>query len=204
MIQEKPTKNRQAPMPQSKDSQISAVIIVDDEKENAQYLAELIETELSSKTFIAGSGNEAIQVIAKLRNEGKYFIDTIISDIQMPGISGHEFLLELVSSGVYVPVIFVSGYQDIQSALTALRLSAFDFFSKPIDPTQFIETVKIAISKGQRFRSIGGGFSSLQVENLASSATEAEKTKIAQIADDMLRNWRMTYLLGLRNSRVKK
>jgi DNA-binding NtrC family response regulator len=190
-------------MANSNSQSTTAIVIVDDDQNNVSFLSELIQTEIAAKIFTASSGHEASQLITKIRNEGVYSIDAIVSDIQMPGMSGHEFLLELVSNGIYAPVIFVSGYQDLTSALKALRLSAFDYFSKPIDVPQFLETLQIAISKGQRLRAMAADFSSLQVENLASKASEEEKKKIAEITEDLLKQWRMSYLLGLRNSKIQ-
>ena len=142
-----------------------------------------------------------MQLAKKIKNEGRFYIDTIVSDIKMPGMSGHEFLMELVSNGIYSPVIFVSGYADVPSALHALRLSALDYMTKPIDPDQLCEAVRISVSKGQRIRDFTKGFSSLQVANLASAASETQKKDLSNVIEDMQKQWRMSYLLGFRNNK---
>lgn len=180
----------------------SAVLVVDDEVESAKLIVDILSESSTTKILTAHNGQEAMDLIKKIQNEGQYYLDTIVSDIKMPGMSGHEFLLELVSIGVYSPVIFVSGYADLDSTLHALRLSAFDYMTKPINPDHLIESVRISVSKGKRIRSITKNFGSLQVANLASSASEEEKKSMSAVIDDMQKQWRMSYLLGLRNSKL--
>ena len=179
----------------------TAILVIDDEVEPAKIMAEILADSSAQKIFVAHSGAEAIQIVENINADGQYDLDAIVSDIKMPGMSGPELLMELVSKGVYAPVIFVSGFGDLPSVLHALRLSAFDFISKPYNAVILIESVQTAISKGQRIRSILAGLDSLSAANIASSASADEKKAMSEMIENAQKQWRMSYLLGLKNSK---
>ncbi len=60
------------------------------------------------------------------------FFNVILLDIRMPGKSGMELLPEIVEVSPDVKIIFISGFGDKDSAISALRLGAFDFLEKTI------------------------------------------------------------------------
>ncbi len=59
--------------------------------------------------------------------------DCIVSDVRMPGMSGLDMVRSLKGSGVSSPVILITGHGDVDMAVAAIKVGAFDFIEKPFD-----------------------------------------------------------------------
>ena len=57
----------------------------------------------------------------------------ILPDIRMPGMSGLALQQKLFSDGVQLPVVIITGYADVETAVRTLKRGAFDFLEKPIE-----------------------------------------------------------------------
>ncbi|WP_301001586.1 response regulator transcription factor [uncultured Parasutterella sp.] len=66
----------------------------------------------------------------------------VILDLRMPKLTGLEVMLELKRKGATLPIVFVTGHADVDSAVLAFKEGAFDFLKKPIKPEILLETVK--------------------------------------------------------------
>jgi two-component system response regulator FixJ len=69
----------------------------------------------------------------------------VLLDIRMPRITGPEIHDWLRQRNPEVPVIFLSGYADVPTAVRAMRQGAFDFLEKPFNVQQLIERVNAAV-----------------------------------------------------------
>lgn len=113
------------------------ILIVDDDRAQRS----LLETFLHSQgyaTHSAASGEAALQLLA----EGKYAM--MISDVRMPGMSGLETLRRVRQQHSDLPVLLVTAFADIRSAVTAMRDGAVNYLAKPIDLDELIGTVRKA------------------------------------------------------------
>lgn len=115
----------------------SRILIVDDEREITEILADLLSTELECET--AGSAEEAL---ARLRQSE---FRLVISDITMPGMSGLEMVPHVKRISPNTVVIMISGLQTVESAIEAMRLGAFDYVMKPFDLRQVEAVVMRAL-----------------------------------------------------------
>ncbi len=108
-------------------------VIIDDERLARQELKRLIEESADTIQVVgeANNGLEGIKTIKKLAP------DIIFLDIQMPEMDGFEMLKHLEEIPI---VIFTSAYDEY--ALEAFRANALDYLLKPIDPTEFINTIQ--------------------------------------------------------------
>ncbi|PLW68291.1 response regulator transcription factor [Pseudohalioglobus lutimaris] len=70
----------------------------------------------------------------------------LLLDIIMPGMDGLELQRVLSARGDTTPVVFLSGADDVTTAVNALKAGAMDFIEKPIDPSRVIDSVRAAIS----------------------------------------------------------
>lgn len=75
--------------------------------------------------------------------------ECLISDMRMPEVGGLEVQRQLLAKGLALPIIFVSGYAEITSAVEALKQGAFDFLQKPVNGAQLIEKVQAALAKSR-------------------------------------------------------
>lgn len=71
----------------------------------------------------------------------------VISDIRLPGLSGHQLLQKLTQQDPSLPVILITGHGDISLAVQAMQDGAYDFIEKPFASVRLIESVKRAIEK---------------------------------------------------------
>jgi two-component system, LuxR family, response regulator FixJ len=78
----------------------------------------------------------------------------IVSDVRMPDVSGLDLQRELRKRGSLVPLILMTGHGDIDMAVGAIKLGAFDFIEKPFDHQRLAESVRKAIedSRHRQFR----------------------------------------------------
>jgi len=71
----------------------------------------------------------------------------VITDIRLPGLSGHQLLLKLMQQDPSLPVILITGHGDISLAVQAMQDGAYDFIEKPFASVRLTESVKRAIEK---------------------------------------------------------
>ncbi len=93
-------------------------------------------------TLECNKSTEAINFLS--RNE----IDTVISDIKMPEVTGTELLGKIHNMYPDMPVILMTAYADLETAVDALRKGAFDFIIKPYNAVQLIHAIKKAVKYG--------------------------------------------------------
>ncbi|PJZ65729.1 response regulator [Leptospira wolffii] len=99
------------------------ILFVDDEEVIRDLFQEIFGSEY--ELVLAGTAEQGLS-IAESEN-----FDLIITDIRLPRMNGIEFITKLREKGIDTPFIVITGNQDIQISINALRLGAVDFFLKP-------------------------------------------------------------------------
>ncbi len=79
----------------------------------------------------------------ELYSSGEY--DIVVTDLKMPGVSGMDVLREVKKADSKVPVIVVTAYGNVDRAVEAMRLGAFDFIGKPFNREHLLLTVERAL-----------------------------------------------------------
>ncbi len=110
------------------------ILIVDDEEGMRKLLARVL-IKHGYDAVIAGSGEEALALV-----ETDTF-DLIITDIKMPGMDGLELLNEIKSFDPDLPIIVITAYGTVESAVQALRAGAYDYITKPFETDEIHLTV---------------------------------------------------------------
>ena len=106
-------------------SQRARILIIDDEWQIRSLLIDLLGT-----VYHCSEASSAEDALAALSHET---FDLVISDIDMGGMSGLELVPRVHSLAPDTVVVMISGNQDIEFAIKALRVGAFDYITKPID-----------------------------------------------------------------------
>jgi FixJ family two-component response regulator len=75
-------------------------------------------------------------------------VSCLISDVQLPGMSGVELQRVLIAQGRNMPVIFMSAFEDAAVRARALKAGAVCFLNKPVGGQTFIECLEKALKKG--------------------------------------------------------
>lgn len=113
------------------------ILVVDDEVSILQSLSGILEDE-GYQVSVASSGEEALSEVRK------DVPDLILLDVWMPDVDGLTVLSELKASFFQIPVIIISGHGNIETAVKATKIGAFDFIEKPLS----LERVLVSIQNG--------------------------------------------------------
>jgi serine phosphatase RsbU (regulator of sigma subunit) len=115
----------------------ASVLVIDDDKQ----VSDLIRNMLKNRYHVVchPSAEEALKV------EEMASLDVVITDINLPGINGIEMLKRVQGVDSGIPVILVTGFGDVDVAISALKSGAFDFILKPFTYDQIEVAVRKAV-----------------------------------------------------------
>jgi two-component system nitrogen regulation response regulator NtrX len=116
-----------------------SILIVDDEPYILQSLGGLLGDE-GYEVITASNGYEALKIIDAQSP------DLVVLDIWMPGIDGLETLSEIKKNHPFLPVVIITGHGNIETAVTATKLGAFDMIEKPLSIEKVIVTINNALN----------------------------------------------------------
>ncbi len=119
----------------------ASILIVDDEKNYLELMKSLLQEE-GYQYIITES--DPLKVENILRNEQ---VDIILLDVYMPGMNGLELLENLIPQYPLIPFIMVTGVDDVQIALKAIKLGAYEFITKPPEIDRLSLTIKRALDQ---------------------------------------------------------
>ena len=119
---------------------MTKVLIVDDEKSIRKTLREILEYE----KYKVEEAVDGMDCLAKFKRDK---FDVVILDIKMPNLDGMETLERLQQMNPEVPIVMISGHANIDIAVEAVKMGAFDFVSKPPDLNRLLITLKNALDK---------------------------------------------------------
>ena len=118
------------------------ILIIDDDEQIRSLLVAVFGNQYDCRT--AASAEAGLQVLA---NEP---FDLVISDIDMGGMSGIELVPKLHSLSSEIVVLMISGNQDIETAIAAMRVGAFDYITKPL----VLQHVEAAVERALHHRDL--------------------------------------------------
>jgi two-component system response regulator AtoC len=113
------------------------ILIVDDEASFRNVLTVILRKE-GYEVEGATNGEEGLNKISNAA------FDHVLCDIRMPKMDGLEFLRESQKAGAETPVIMMSAFGTVDTAIEAMKLGAYDYISKPFKPDEIILTLKKA------------------------------------------------------------
>ena len=158
------------------------IFFLDDEPTIRDVVRETLE---DSKFKVSCFGNPS-ECLAGLRATK---CDLLITDLKMPEKDGIELLADVQQLAPWVPVLMITGYGDIPTAVKAMKAGAVDFIEKPLEKKNFVRKIKSILKKNVSTH-----------PDLGTSLTRAEK-KILQLVIDGKSNKEISMLLH-RSSRT--
>lgn len=121
------------------------VFVVDDDSEIRDTLKWLVESVgLNIETF--ASAQDFLNVYDPERP------GCLVTDVRMPGMSGIELQAKLMAEEVTLPIIVVSGYADVPTAVRSMKGGAIDFVEKPFNEQMMLERIQLSILEDARLR----------------------------------------------------
>ncbi|MBI1938973.1 MAG: sigma-54-dependent Fis family transcriptional regulator [Ignavibacteriales bacterium] len=114
------------------------ILVVDDDRDMCQLLSDILTTE-GYEVFTAECGKIVLKETEKIRPE------IILLDIRLPDKNGLEVLKEIKKSDENIIVIMLTASEEVHNAVNAMKLGAFDYFTKPFNNEEIILDVKKAL-----------------------------------------------------------
>ena len=109
------------------------ILVVDDEPDVEALFRQQFRRELRAGRFAMEFAQSAPMALQRITNAGDESLILILSDINMPGMSGLELLPKVKAIRPDVPIIMITAYGDSDTKRTALENGAEAFLTKPID-----------------------------------------------------------------------
>jgi two-component system response regulator HydG len=119
------------------------ILVVDDEISHRKMIEAVLAKE-GYEIDQADNGQAAIDAIEKR------FYDLVIMDIRMPRVGGIDALKEIKQISPAIPIIIMTAYASVGSAVDALKSGAYDYLTKPLD----IEELKLLVAKALRHQQL--------------------------------------------------
>ena len=121
---------------------MSRILIIEDEEAIRRVLVKILSEENASyELFEASDGVSGLNMV---KNNN---FDLILCDIKMPKMDGVEVLENIKKIKEQIPIVMISGHGDLETAVSTMRLGAYDYISKPPDLNRLLNTVRNALDR---------------------------------------------------------
>lgn len=117
------------------------VLVVEDKKAMADMLAKTLAAEGYS-AVTASSAEEGLEKALRER------VDLVLTDLKLPGMTGLEMLRLLKEKRPFLPVIMMTAFGSIETAVEAVKAGAYDFLTKPFDTSHLLVLIEKALESG--------------------------------------------------------
>ncbi len=117
---------------------MNSILIVDDEPNYLVILSELLRDE-GFEIFTAPGGAEGLALVREVD------LDLVITDMQMPGMDGLQFLRAIKKVNNDLPVVMITAFAEVDRAVAAMQAGAFNYLAKPFSNDELIVTINKAI-----------------------------------------------------------
>ncbi len=132
------------------------VLVVDDEKDIVELMSETL-TMWGYNPITAMDGEEALQKFQEIP------IDLVITDLKLPKMDGVQLLDRIKRMSDRTEVILFTGYPEVNSAIDAMKIGAYDYLIKPVD----LSELKMKIARALEKKSLGRAMTTLKGLNWA-------------------------------------
>ena len=159
---------------------MKSILIVEDDITYGMIL----KTWLGKKGFLVSSASSIARAQKHIEAET---VDLILSDLRLPDRDGIDLLKWLGEHSLHIPLIIMTGYADIQSAVQAMKLGACDYIAKPVNPDELLKKMDEALKSSsvaseQTMRSESNGNPCRKgAENASSDYLEGESDAARQL-----------------------
>jgi len=119
---------------------MAKVLVVDDK----QMVRDSVTTTLSRAGFTSIAAPDGQSALALLRRQRP---SAVVTDLKMPGMDGIELLKQIQQIDPQIPVVVVTAYASIDTAVAAIKLGAFDYLQKPFEGDRLVVTAQRAVER---------------------------------------------------------
>jgi len=147
------------------------IVVAEDEDISRKAIGRVL-TKAGYDVSVAEDGAVAYSMIKELTNEG-VFIDLLLTDIQMPNVTGMQLLDKLREDNITLSVAGISSFGDKDTLLEMMRRGCSEFIDKPFTPDELIEGVERILALSE------------QVNNARRESVEALKREKAELGSEL-------------------
>jgi FixJ family two-component response regulator len=169
------------------------VFVLDDDAQARRAIGRLLRS-AGYQVELLGSSREF------LASEAGHRPGCLICDLRLPEVSGMDLFAKLRISGRRIPIIFITGYGDIATGVTAMKHGAVDFLTKPVDDHELLAAVERALSRDSHTRRVVGEYKDVAAR--LDRLTPREREVFALVVQGML-NKQIAAQLGTTEQTVK-
>ena len=121
---------------------MSKILIIEDEETIRRVLVKILTEE--NKDYQVVEASDGLSGVELFKTED---FDLILCDIKMPKMDGVEVLEAVKKINPEIPIVMISGHGDLDTAVSTMRLGAFDYISKPPDLNRLLNTIRNALDR---------------------------------------------------------
>lgn len=118
----------------------SKILVIDDDTS----FCVMLKTFLQKKGYDVTNAFNAREAEEAIKNE---IFDVVLTDIRLPDSDGIQILKSIKEVSFKTQVILMTGYTDIKTAVSAMKMGAYDYVGKPINPDEILHTIQQALKK---------------------------------------------------------
>ncbi len=115
------------------------ILVVDDEGDICMLLKRFL-TKNGFEVETAQNGKRGLQLVDEFQP------DLVMTDFRLGDLTGSELLVNIKKKLPHVPVLIITGYSDIKTAINVMKQGAYDYITKPLFPDEILVTVRKALS----------------------------------------------------------
>jgi DNA-binding NtrC family response regulator len=121
-------------------------ILVAEDEQHMRHTLSLILKKAGYRVSKAGDGYEALKIIVDTRN-GTRPVDLLLTDIQMPGLTGIELIAQLEQLNISLPILVITGYGDEDTVIELKYVGYAEYIEKPFTAETLLESVSRVFEK---------------------------------------------------------
>jgi FixJ family two-component response regulator len=158
------------------------IFFVDDEPSVRQVVVETLE-QVGLNVSCFASAEDCLENLSSQK------CDLLITDLRMPEMDGIELLRHARLLSPWVPVLLITGYGDIPTAVEGIKAGAVDFIEKPLDKKSFLEEVESILRENREHRDIymGGDLTRSEMRVLKQVIDGKTNKEIASLLNRSIR-----------------
>lgn len=120
------------------------ILVVDDEPQVRKPISIML-TKDGYEVVEAEDGEDAIRLLNT--GDNALMVDTILCDIRMPKINGDEAIMYFRSQYPTIPVVVITGYPDVELAVSLMRQGVRDYLVKPVSKEELLSVIRTSVDQ---------------------------------------------------------
>jgi len=125
-------------------NRLGRILVVDDEAQVRKPISIMLAKD-GYEVVEAADGQEAIEALRS--GDNPLMVDTVLCDIRMPNINGREAIVYFRSQFPGVPIVVMTGYPDVELAVSLMRQGVRDYLIKPVTKEELLSVIRKSVDQ---------------------------------------------------------